>query len=82
MGNKEATKQLTTVAGFHMPQATHTMDYIGNTDPDRFLNFTPFFLDQTVVFLHNFEAEVINKNTLLKVLFAVIQLSGKLYSNT
>lgn len=36
------TKQLTTVVGFHMPQATPTMNYAGNTDPDSFVCFSPF----------------------------------------
>lgn len=36
-GKKKATKKLTIVAGFHMSQTTPMMDYVGNTDPDSFV---------------------------------------------
>lgn len=39
---KKATKQLTTVVGFQMPQATSTLDYAGGTDPDSFVCLSPF----------------------------------------
>lgn len=41
-GEKKATKELTTVARFHMSQTTPMMDYVGNTDPDSFVRFSSF----------------------------------------
>jgi len=47
------------------------MDYVGSTDPDGFVCFSPFC--ETKLWWICFEAEVINKNTSPEVLFAMIQ---------
>lgn len=40
---KKAIEQLTAVVGFHTSQSTPSMYYAGDTDPDSFVCFSPFY---------------------------------------